>query len=279
MESMLFNPWKNEDTAIQIRYSSIDAENRTARFPLHWHAYFELEFYLEGDADNVINGKVHKMHAGSLALLSPNDFHKISHESGNLRIRKLTFLPSALSAEAMQALEEYGYPFILNLDELEAEKLYEKFRQLAEACTKANSDTAVGMLRIRCRAEEILLSIFECAAPHQCLLSHPKSSPVLTVIRYINDHLDEMLSVSRLAALVYLSPDHLTHIFKNCTSVSITEYIIEQRMSRAYYMLMDTDMPPADIASAVGYRSIALFYRHFRRRFDAAPGDLRRELK
>jgi len=277
VEDMFFAPWKNEESDIQIRYSSIDTENRLVRYSLHWHAYFELEFFMEGTVSNVINGQEYIMHAGSLSLLSPNDFHKLTQKEVPLRIRKLTFLSSALSTQAIHALEEFGYPFMAQLDESASFQLNLLFGELEAAYRCPDIHTGRGLLRIRLCAERILLFIFEHASPSEKISSSiPPSSPVLTAIRYINDHLAEPLSVSALADMVYLSADHFAHLFKKCTSVTITEYIIEQRMMRSYYMLIDTDTSCTDIARAVGYRSAALFYRHFQRRFGFTPGDMRK---
>lgn len=95
-------------------------------------------------------------------------------------------------------------------------------------------------------------------------------------MRYINEHLYEDIRVSDIAASVYLSEDYFGHIFKKYTSMNISEYIIEQRIKRAYYMLLDTDMTINDIATMVGYNSISLFYRHFKRYFDLNPNKIRK---
>lgn len=276
MSIIFLAPWKNDDSEIQIRFTTFDSSAEYWTSELHWHEYFEIEFYVKGSATNIINGQPYTVSKGSLAFLSPNDFHKLIKADGELLIHKLTFLPSSLSQKAVNALGQISCPFVQGYCGKGFISLAEKFERLSEAFNMADKNTSLGLLRIQTCAESILIHLFENFAKSSPIVSPLRpADPVLNGIRYINEHLCENIRVSDIAASVFLSEDYFSHIFKKYTSISISEYILEQRMKRAYYMLHDTDMPIGKIAASVGYNSASLFYRHFRRCFDGSPNEIR----
>ncbi len=95
--------------------------------------------------------------------------------------------------------------------------------------------------------------------------------PVQRVIQYIQAHLNEDLSLNRLAAEVYLSPSHLIRLFRDETRHSPHEYIILMRMDRAKYLLKTTSIPIKEIAYEVGYRSESSFSGAFTERIGISP--------
>ena len=66
-----------------------------------------------------------------------------------------------------------------------------------------------------------------------------------------------------LAAMAGFSPSHFSARFRAATGYTVLEYVKRLRMARARRLLMLTDTPIADIASAVGYRDALYFSRHF----------------
>ena len=42
---------------------------------LHWHEYYELEYILDGEAVEIVNGVSYSVGPGTVTLLSPVDFH------------------------------------------------------------------------------------------------------------------------------------------------------------------------------------------------------------
>lgn len=95
--------------------------------------------------------------------------------------------------------------------------------------------------------------------------------PVQQTISFIQTHLQEELSLKRLAAHVYLSPSHLIRLFRAQTQQSPHEYVVLCRMDRAKYLLKTTDLPIKSIAAEVGYRSESSFTAAFTERIGISP--------
>ena len=49
---------------------------------LHFHDFFEIEFFLSGSASLVLNNRQYKLSRGCMHLLTPADFHLYHLEMG-----------------------------------------------------------------------------------------------------------------------------------------------------------------------------------------------------
>ncbi len=100
-----------------------------------------------------------------------------------------------------------------------------------------------------------------------------------TIIEEIKFHivknLDGELSRNELASIVYLHPDYLSHIFKKQTGMSISDYIIEERLKKARIMLTSTSRPISEIAMHIGYPNTAYFTKLFKRATKMTPKEYR----
>lgn len=103
-----------------------------------------------------------------------------------------------------------------------------------------------------------------------------QATAVEKVKGYIRGHLGEEMSRESLAAMVYLNPDYLSHIFKHATGCSVTGFIINERIKEAERLLSGTDMSIRDIAIACGFQSISYFSKQFRRATGMTPREFRK---
>jgi AraC family transcriptional regulator len=85
------------------------------------------------------------------------------------------------------------------------------------------------------------------------------------VTDYINEYLDQDLSLAELAAVVQLSAYHFARLFKQSTGVSPHQYLIRCRVERAKQLLLKSDFTIAQIALAVGFASQPHLNYHFKR--------------
>ncbi len=89
--------------------------------------------------------------------------------------------------------------------------------------------------------------------------------------KYIAGHIQEEISVERLARVLYLSPDYLTRCFKKKFGVTISEYIMEMRLSLAAELLEKKDIPVTKVAEMVGYSNYTYFTRVFKKKYGVPP--------
>jgi transcriptional regulator of acetoin/glycerol metabolism/AraC-like DNA-binding protein len=96
------------------------------------------------------------------------------------------------------------------------------------------------------------------------------------VCEFVESHLEDDISLEALAAEARLSVYHFARGFKLSTGVSPHRYVLEQRVKRARQLLVQTDLPLATIASAVGFFDQGHFSRQFRSLVGTTPSSFRR---
>ena len=86
-------------------------------------------------------------------------------------------------------------------------------------------------------------------------------------------------AIRDLAAEFRLSPAYLQRLFKNETGICMGEWLSEQRLQRAAYLLSNSYLSIKEITHAIGYEHTSSFIRAFERRFQQAPARYRKQNK
>ena len=113
---------------------------------------------------------------------------------------------------------------------------------------------------------------------HGKRMDHRQQSVVSEVNSYIQAHLGEDLSLTRLAEETHFHPVYLSRIYKEHAGLSLSEYIAEQRLNTASQMLRDTKIQIQQIAQNTGFSSPGYFARFFRKRKGLSPQEYRNNL-
>ncbi len=106
------------------------------------------------------------------------------------------------------------------------------------------------------------------AAGHPPALAPERLQRVLAVIE---DRIAEAIQVRDLAASVRMSPYHFARLFKQSTGQAPHLYVTWRRMERAKDLLAGSDLPLAQVARSVGYRTQAHFTGVFHARVGTTP--------
>jgi AraC-like DNA-binding protein len=85
-------------------------------------------------------------------------------------------------------------------------------------------------------------------------------------------------AIRDLAAEFRLSPAYLQRLFKHETGICMGEWLSEQRLQRAAYLLSNSYLSIKEITHAVGYEHTSSFIRAFERRFARAPARYRKQI-
>ncbi|WP_054023169.1 response regulator [Bacillus sp. FJAT-28004] len=89
--------------------------------------------------------------------------------------------------------------------------------------------------------------------------------------RYIALHIDEELSRQYIADYIGLSPDYIVKLFKKETGLSISDYILKERINLAKELLSKTDTTISNVALAVGFSNFSYFSTLFKKEVSMTP--------
>lgn len=94
---------------------------------------------------------------------------------------------------------------------------------------------------------------------------------------YIDNRLDCDLSLTELAAVADLSPQHFAGAFRRSMNVTPHQYVLRQRVEKAKVMLVTPGASIADLAAALGFASQSHFTDVFRKIVGTTPSRFRQE--
>lgn len=95
---------------------------------------------------------------------------------------------------------------------------------------------------------------------------------------YILQHLDESITIPKIATEVGTNQCYLKKGFKEIFDVTIFEFVQEQRMLKAHHLLLQTNDSISTIATKIGYASISSFSTAFKNYFGFSPKEIKQTI-
>lgn len=93
------------------------------------------------------------------------------------------------------------------------------------------------------------------------------------ILEYINNNYHEQIDLTQLADQFYVSPSHISRLFKNYMNTNTISYINEVRIKRAIELLDEGELSIKEVAEATGYNSLNNFYKYFKLYTGLTPGE------
>lgn len=123
------------------------------------------------------------------------------------------------------------------------------------------------------------IQMAETACSH--LTEHHKgvSFVISKVMQFIEDHLGEEFSREDIASHVFLNSAYLSRLFRKETGDSLSDYILEARVSKAKIFLEKTNKKISDIAADIGYDNFSYFTKIFKKSTGVTPQEYRKKFQ
>ncbi|OXS52864.1 DNA-binding response regulator [Cohnella sp. CIP 111063] len=155
--------------------------------------------------------------------------------------------------------------YVLQVKGIQAHQLFgdERSTELIAASMRSANDSLNWLRHMIGRSMEVIADVDQ------------SQSVVDKVKAYVRENLDKDISREDIAHSVYLNPDYLTRIFKKETGLSISDYLLQQRLEIAAGLLINTEMSVASIAGKIGYANFSHFSRMFKKYMQLNPVEYR----
>lgn len=100
---------------------------------------------------------------------------------------------------------------------------------------------------------------------------------MLSVLQYIEQHLDEKLDVAFLASLAHYSEFHFHRLFSAFVGEGVYAFKKRLLLERAVKQLLFSEKSLVDIAGSCGYENQASFNKAFKQQFSLVPSQFRQQ--
>ena len=104
---------------------------------------------------------------------------------------------------------------------------------------------------------------------------HDHATRLERVFKWLADHLDDTIDLTRLADVACLSPYHFHRIYRAMRGETVTETVRRLRLHRAAVELITGERPVSRIARRAGYSSQEAFTRAFSAAYGVPPARYR----
>lgn len=255
------------------------SENGITEVSNHWHHSLELTMICEGAAVYTING--HELHPqkGDLVLINCGDMHSChipreGCEGINIMIpnRYLTQFGQGRDTIFFRLKNEsVDYAQLVNL----CARLYHVFAMRGK--------DPYAQLHVNSLVSDIMYLLFSAFrwddfSPHS-IESQKYRRRCREIMKYIDEHFRENISMHSLMDAFGISKEHLARIFREYMGTSFKQHLTRTRMYSAYKLLTGSDLTITQIAMDSGFSDSRAFIASFRRIYGATPGQYRREFQ
>ena len=255
---------------IYVRHA-IDENPDANVFNFHVHDKCEIYFFVSGNAEYLVEGSVYPLSKGSLLIMRPEEAHCVRILGRETYERFAVNFPLTLfdTLDPRQSLTR-----IYTARKLGSENMFitSGLRNVFDEMFDESADDYERRLKILLG----ILKILEMLNSDNTLRFKADSgnnSYEGKILRYINEHLLEDMSVDTLSDYFSLSRSQFGRIFKKATGTSPWDYISAKRLLEAKKMIA-AGLSAKEAAISCGFRDYSVFYRAFVKRFGRSPSEL-----
>lgn len=244
----------------------------------HSHSYYEFYFFLEGEVRMSIGGETHTLCSGDVLVIPPGIPHCAQIVGSRVPYRRFVFwISEAYASLLMQTSLDYGYlmqyavqnkTYVFPQDSVTANELHAKlFRVLSEVHSERFGRDAQIQICIQDALLFLNRKIYE--QKHRRSQSERRNL-YQELLLYVEEHLDEDLSLERLAKKFYVSKFYISHLFKEETGFSLHQYVTKKRLSQCLALIMTNEVM-AEVYQQFGFADYTSFYRAFKKEYGVSP--------
>ncbi len=242
-------------------------------FYLHEHSSYEIFMFLKGDASYVVEENLYSLEPDDVIIIKKHEMHRIYHNSQREYSRFVIMVEPSFFKEFN--CENYETPFLpsavnkgnkISADISISSGLKDailRYKIYTKDFTKLNTPIANSVM---IEILHIIHSITE--------FSHEQNKNIhlRQVIRYINNHFTENISIDELSEKFFVSKYHLCKIFKKATGHTIHSYITNKRLSFVDEMTSN-GAKLSEASDKAGFNSYSSYYRAYKNKHRRAPSN------
>ena len=148
---------------------------------------------------------------------------------------------------------------------------------LSELYELASASDYIRDMRINEKLGTLLTLLMEQSWHPESMIVSRKRLELSSVKAYLDEHYIEKITLDDLAEMFFINKFYLSKIYKETYGITINNYLISKRITRAKQLLRFTDMTVDEVGTAVGMGDANYFSRMFRKIEGSSPREYRKQ--
>ena len=240
-------------------------------YPLHVHEVVELVYIRSGACRMQIGLENYNLSVGDLAIAFPFVPHSYDRVTDDLSGFAMFIMPNEIREFSRAFAEKMPTCPVMR-----AQDVTPDIRQ----CIKSLSDMPEDQPHpYRLAYAHLLLAQVLNTLSLEQMDGKTESSIALQIVRYIDKHVLEPLSLKGIAQTLNISPSHLSHIIADQLKTNLRRMINGIRIGRAITLMQESHKTLTDICFECGYESTRTFRRAFVAETGMLPADFLKKLR
>lgn len=238
----------------------------------HHHTECELSLFIKGEGIYKVGEKCYEYKEGDVFLFGSHEVHCITEIRRDTEILNVHFEPRLLW-ESVDLLKLFFARSKSFENRFENCKLLSDFiiKIECELCEKKPCHE-INVRFFLLHALVYIVREFDYIDKSvEVSVEGSQISAVKKALRYINENLQDKITLKSLADLSFLSEPYFSTLFKKYNGISVTEYITIKRVERAIELLKTENLSKLEIAERCGFSSSSNFYKAFSRVTGKSP--------
>lgn len=277
MKTYTAKKWTERDHGVHIFRCS-----RQAEVVLHTHDFIEIVYVREGSAIQRVNDIEYTVSRGDLLFLNYGAEHSFVPQE-DFTYFNVSIYPETMASNVISPTNAFAVLTLTAFNEIVPEEghgrvtFYGSARAEIENILVAMLKEQEGHLAFRDIVMNSYMSLLIMKIVRKVSGEIDSDEIWPEIAKYIEENLDQDLSLTSLANKCFYNPSYFSRIFKERYSIPLSEYVMKKRMEKAYDLLMTTDLSISAIASMVGFNNKSFFYKTFYKAYKKTPLVCRKE--
>lgn len=248
----------------------------------HTHDYYEFYFFLEGNVDIQVDDQSYAVHNGDFIIIPPKLRHRPLIHDQKVSYRRFVFwISTDYYTHLKELCDDYTYlidyagenhMYRFSTNQITYNEVQSKLLRILE---ELQSKQFGWQAQVPLYVNDLILHLSRLVYTD----THPQSRSMENALYqkialYIEEHLDEDLSLDTLAQKFYVSRYHIAHVFKDKLGMSIHQYITKKRLARCRQAILGPSTI-TEIYETYGFGDYSSFYRAFKKEYGISPKDYR----
>lgn len=245
---------------------SYDTTTNKDSYYRHNHSRYELYIFLEGDLDFIVEDRIMPLSSGTVILIQPFQYHYAAIRNADVAYHRIicNFDRSLVYPELYSFLD--GGRELFAWDDVRYGRAFDDLEQHL-----GQYSTGDAALLVQIYLNRLLMDLKYRVGPAPD--SRMLNPAISRILKFINGHIYEPLSLKTIAQQLYMSTSYLSQTFSTYMKTGLMDYVKQKKIQLAQQLIADEHIHPTEVCKRLGFDEYSTFYRLYKKYVHELPSD------